>query len=443
MSPRKGIFSIKKGEILFSLTMAGYFFLVITGFWILKPIKKSEFISYYKEIGTFDLFGWHMLGSQAELLAKVLNMIVAVAAVAVFTFLCRKFVRQQLSYIFSIFSIACLLIYFLLLANPRGGTVWTFYLFGDLFNTLMVPTFFAFLNDSVNGEQAKRLYGLVGFGGVAGGAFGSIALAALISRISASVWMLILIGVMLVIMALAFAASRNIPTSESRPIPPAKPDTADRKANAALEGAKLVFRSRYLLAIVAIVGFYEMVSTIMDFQFSSSVEHFLSGAAIGEQFSRVFAITNIGAMLVQLIFTSYVMTRFGIGTALLVLPIAALGGSAGFLLVPTLWTGSFLNTADNAFSYSINQSAKEALYVPTTREEKYKAKAFIDMFVQRFAKAIAVGISLLLTAHFKGFSTIRWLSLVVAAILIVWILAARYAGRKFDEFEQRQPKTAD
>ena len=52
-----------------------------------------------------------------------------------------------------------------------------------------------------------------------------------------------------------------------------------------------------------------------------------------------------------------------------------------------------LNTADNGFSYSINQSAKEALYVPTTREEKYKAKAFIDMFVQRFAKALAVGLS--------------------------------------------------
>jgi len=136
------------------------------------------------------------------------------------------------------------------------------------------------------------------------------------------------------------------------------------------------------------------------------------------------------------------MTRFGVGTALLVLPIAALGGSAGFFLFPALWTGSFLNTADNAFSYSINQSAKEALYVPTTHEEKYKAKAFIDMFVQRFAKSIAVGISLVLTTFFASFSAIRWLSLVVAAILVVWILAARYAGRKFDELNQKQLKVA-
>jgi ATP/ADP translocase len=66
----------------------------------------------------------------------------------------------------------------------------------------MVPTFFAFLNDSVEGDQAKRLYGLVGFGGVAGGAVGAISLRALISSVSPDIWMLLLIGVMLVIVIL-------------------------------------------------------------------------------------------------------------------------------------------------------------------------------------------------------------------------------------------------
>ena len=418
--------------------MAGYFFLVITSFWILKPIKKAAFIDYYKQVGGFNPFGWHMLGSQAELLAKIANMIVAAVAVAVFTILCRRFVRQQLTYIFSAFSMASLLVYFFLLAHPGGGTVWTFYLFGDLFSTLMVPTFFAFLNDSVEGDQAKRLYGLVGFGGVAGGAVGSILLRALIANVSTSIWMAILMGVMLVIMLLAFAASRRIPaTTTQTPISPELPEDGKR-GNAAIEGAKLVFRSRYLLAIVAIVGFYEIVSTIMDFQFTASVEHFVAGST-GAHFSLMYAITNASAVIIQLVCTSFIMTRFGVGIALLVLPIAALGGSSGFFIFPALWTGSFLNTADNAFSYSINQSAKEALYVPTTREEKYKAKAFIDMFVQRFAKSLAVLISLGLTRFFAGFSTIRWLSLVVVAILFVWILAARYAGRKFDELSRNEP----
>jgi AAA family ATP:ADP antiporter len=270
----------------------------------------------------------------------------------------------------------------------------------------MVTTFFAFLNDSVTGNQAKRLYGLVGFGGVVGGAFGSIALAALVSRISTNTWMLVLIGIMLVIMVLAFAASRRIPSGDAHAIHTLKPESDNKKGNAALEGAKLVFRSRYLLAIVAIVGFYEMVSTIMDFQFSASVEHFVAGNKIGEHFSQVFAVTNVGAMVVQLIFTSFVMTRFGVGIALLILPIAAFGGSASFLLFPALWTGSFLNTADNAFSYSINQSAREALYVPTTREEKYKASVY-RYVVQRFAKSLRVSVC---TDDFlRELSTIRWL----------------------------------
>jgi AAA family ATP:ADP antiporter len=431
VSAQKAVFRIKKEELGFSLLMSGYFFLVITSFWVLKPLKKSAFIEYYKDIGGFELFGWLMKGSQAELLAKVLNMVVAAAAVAAFTLLSRKFARQQLTYIFSIFSVVCLFAYFFLLTSPGGGTVWTFYLFGDLFSTLMVPAFFASLNDSVTGDQAKRLYGIVGFGGVAGGAFGSITLAALIKRISAVIWMLVLAGVMLVIMILAYAASRRIPARAEQP---EIPGANHKESNAAMEGARLVFRSRYLLTIVVIVGLYEMVSTIMDFQFTATVEHFMAGSNIRAHFSLVYAITNVSAMVVQLVFTSFVMTRFGVGIALLVLPIAAFGGSAAFFTVPILWTGSLLNTADNAFSYSINQSAKEALYVPTTREEKYKAKAFIDMFVQRFAKAVAVGITLLLTAFFSSFGTIRWLSLVVAAILVVWILAARYAGRKFDEF---------
>ena len=184
---------------------------------------------------------------------------------------------------------------------------------------------------------------------------------------------------------------------------------------------------------MAIVGLYEIVSTVMDFQFTATIVHYLEGDAIGRQFATMYAFTNVVAMVVQLLFTSFVMTRFGVGVALMVLPIAALGGSGAFMALPILWVGSLLNTADNAFSYSINQSAKEALYVPTSKEEKYKAKAFIDMFVQRFAKAIAVGVSLGITTAFADFSSVRWLSVFTVAVTLLWLMAARYAGRHFRE----------
>jgi len=175
---------------------------------------------------------------------------------------------------------------------------------------------------------------------------------------------------------------------------------------------------------------------VMDFQFTSTIAHYLSGPAIGKQFATVFAITNIVSMLVQLFLTSFVMSRLGVGVALMVLPLAALAGSMGFMALPFLVMGSALNTLDNGFSYSINQSAKEALYVPTTRDEKYKAKAFIDMFVQRFAKAVAVGVSLGITMVFREFSSLRYLSGFTATVIALWIFAVLYAGRKFREMTE-------
>ena len=101
------------------------------------------------------------------------------------------------------------------------------------------------------------------------------------------------------------------------------------------------------------------------------------------------------------------MTRFGVGAALLFLPVAAMLGSVGFLIAPVLLIGTAFNICDNGFSYSINQSGKEAIYVPTTKDEKYKAKAFIDIYVQRFAKALAVFLSLGITILFSGFESVR------------------------------------
>jgi len=211
-----------------------------------------------------------------------------------------------------------------------------------------------------------------------------------------------------------------------------------KKGNAAIEGARLVFRSRYLLSVVGIVGLYEIVSTVLDYQFTETIAHYLEGDARDAQYATVWAITNWSALFVQLFLTSFIMTRLGVMRALFVLPLVMLFASVGYMALPVLWAGSLLNTSDNAFSYSINQSSKEALYVPTTRDEKYKAKAFIDMFVQRFAKAVAVAVTLLITTIFTDFETLRWLSLFPIAIIGLWMIAVRFAGRKFDELAEKE-----
>jgi AAA family ATP:ADP antiporter len=437
-NPLRAVMDIRRSELPLALLMFSYFFLVITTFWVLKPIKKTVFIGFY-ESRTFDLLGPAFTGPQAELLAKVMNMFVAYLAVVVFSALARNMRRQQLTFVFSAFFIAAFAFYRTTLNDAGEATVWSFYLFGDAFSTLMVATFFAFMNDSVTPDKAKRIYGLVGLGGVTGGAFGSMVVAQRISAVETATWMWVCIGIGLVIVGVAFAAGRLVDRDPPPEEPAAAPEAGKPQggSNPAVEGARLVFRSRYLLAVVGIVGLYEIVSTVMDFQFTATVVHYLEGPAIGQRFASVYAFTNVTAMLVQLLFTSFVMTRFGVGVALLVLPVAALSGSAAFMAMPILLFGSALNTADNAFSYSINQSAKEALYVPTTRDEKYKAKAFIDMFVQRFAKALAVGVSLGITTVFSDFSSVRWLSLFTLVIILLWLVAARYAGRHFREMTER------
>ena len=294
-NPLRQILDIRREEAPLAILMFLYFFLVITTFWILKPLKKGLFIGYYDQTG-FDLMAWHLDAAQAELIAKVLNM--GVAFVAVFTVLVRFFQREKLTYIFSAFFAVCYLLYSFVLDAPGDFTVWTFYLFGDLYSTIMVATFFAFLNDSVVPDEAKRLYGVIGLGGVLGGTFGSTMLRTKVEELSMSEWLWVCLGIGLLIAVIASLVGRRV--AGNLPATEAEPESVVPGGNPAFEGARLVFRSTYLLSIVAIVGLYEMVSTIMDFQFSATVSHYLDGPEIGAHFASVFAFTNWIALFVQL-----------------------------------------------------------------------------------------------------------------------------------------------
>ncbi len=430
------ILGIRRREWPLALLLFGYFFLVITSFWILKPIKKTLFITHYSESG-WSLAGLELSASQAELFAKVLNMVVAFVAAALFSFLSDRFRRQQLTLIFSGAIIVGFAAYAYMLQHPTGAIVWSFYLFGDLYNSLMVATFFAFANDSVDAAGAKRMYGVIGLGGVLGGAFGSTFVRTSIHTISYPGWMGVCVLLGLLIVGLASAAGIIVVNSQPERLPASAEPEADHSTSppptTITDGLRLIYASRYLMAIVALVGIYEMVSTILDFQFTAAIEYFgvHNNIDIGRAFATTYAVTNWLALAIQLLLTSVVMRRLGVGIALLFLPLAALGGSLGFLVIPMTLTAGALSASDNAFNYSINQSARESLYTVTSREEKYKAKAFIDMFVQRFAKAIAVGLNLLMTAIVSGLTGIRALSLFALPLLILWLLIVRYLGQQF------------
>jgi ATP:ADP antiporter, AAA family len=439
-NPLRSILSVRRDELGRSLLMFVYFFLVISTFWILKPLKKSLFVAFY-DVRGLTVFGRRLGPAEAELFAKELNIAVAFVAMIGFARISTRLRREKLSSVLAAFCATVCVLFSFALRDPGAVTIWGFYLFGDLFSTLMVAGFFAFLNDSVDTEGAKRTYGLVGLGGVLGGVFGSGTLAGLLDHFSSAEWALVCAGLSVVILLVALAAGRaGVPPDAS-----ARGSTTAPALEAPIpvprSGARLVFASRYYRSIFGIVCIYEVVSSVMDFQFSWTVSSFLDGDAIGRQFARVFLLTNVLSLCVQLFVTTPLMRR-GVTKALLVLPVAAGLGSLTFALVPMLWTGSLLNTWDNAFSYSIQQSAKESLYVPAPSEEKYRAKAFIDMFGQRLAKGFGVLLVLAISVTLKDLLAVRFLSLLTIALVALWLYLSRFAGKRFDE-EANAPGVPD
>jgi AAA family ATP:ADP antiporter len=199
------------------------------------------------------------------------------------------------------------------------------------------------------------------------------------------------------------------------------------KSSPALEGARIVASSRYLLAIAAIVLLYEIVSQVLDYQYSTASEALEGANATQAFFGQVGTIAGIVSVITQFFLVSFIIRTFGLTTALLTLPVVMALASGVYLAAPVLTAAALLTISDNAFSYSVNQTARETLFVPTPPDVKYKARAFINMFIQRFGKSIAILMALGLSAV-----PVASLSLLALVVIAIWIVFAVYAGRGFD-----------
>jgi ATP/ADP translocase len=257
----------------------------------------------------------------------------------------------------------------------------------------------------------------------------------------------------------------------------------------ALAGFRVVVSSRYFLGICVILGSYELVSAVNDFCFHKAVELSfkaeggalsllgtalatfdrvtgleltaaldrlgwnVTGGSMGSFFSGFFLAMNLVALAVQVLLTSFVLRRAGMTVALLVLPVAIVSLSTGFFALPVLALVELLFLADNSLNYSMNQTSRELLFVPVRREDKYRALAFIDMFVLRAAKATAGFLLLLLPFVLQAFSgvgldaadisSLRWYMLLTVPLGIVWSIVAVLLGSAFRRKTAPAPAEAD
>ena len=437
-------------KIAFTVVMFLYINLALTIFWILKPLKKSLFIGLYDGDQTFKLGSMEMLGSSAELLAKGMNLLIAFMLVVFLTLVTRLAKRQRLTYCCMGLIIAMTFYFSLQINEPSESTVWLFYWFGDLYISLMLAAFFSFLHDTVDVRNAKRLYGFIVLGAVSGGAVGSTYFRGWIEEMNNQQWLHTIIGIGVVICLLAFAAgwmAKSIPHHEPKPSPN---DVPKKKFNAAIEGASLVFKSRYLIAIAGIVGFYEITSEVLDYQFTAMTERFVPKEDIGSHFGTVYAIGNIAALVVQLCFSIFAagFPKYRIHWILLALPLAVALSSLFFIIAPILLAASLLKISDSTFAYSVNQTGRETLYNPLSRQEKYVARAFVEVFIQRTGKVAALLIAFLVPMFLNtrneagqletNLLGLQLLGVFTCIIVAIWFYCVKIVGRKFESLEREQ-----
>ncbi|MBN1773084.1 MAG: hypothetical protein JXB32_17590 [Deltaproteobacteria bacterium] len=415
---------VRPGEWTLALSFAGYFFLVITTFWILKPLRTSQFLG--------------VLGARHLPWARLVTATLVLPLGALLAWLSARVPRRGLLLgVAGTFGLGHVAFWVL---DPLVPPIWIhvpFYFWVDLFVTASVALFWSFLNEHVTAESAKRLFGIIGAGGMLGGILGS-SLAGFLAPVLGGRQLLLLTAVptaatFLVILWLDRRLRR---TAAERPAPPA--GESRPSVRTAWDGLAMVVRSRYLLGILAIVTAYEVSSVIADFQFSVHVAAEFPGAALGDErtaFLGQFSLaTGLVGLAIQLLATSAVQRRLGLGAALAVLPLALLLGAGVFVVVPGLLGAAFWFGADATLNYGIHQTSKEALYAPTSVAVKYRAKAFIDIFGVRLAKALGAAVVWLLLA---GELPARWQAVAAVAVVLLWLLAVRATARRFAQQEQR------
>lgn len=395
-----------KAAILFS-----WFFLLIMTLWLLKPIRQASLLAH--------------LGA-TELPYARFGAVVAVAiVVAVYSRVVDRLTRLQVASGAGIVFAALLIAFWIALRiggdalGAQRWFVWAVFILVDIYSTVMVGIFWTYTNDVMSRAEADKLYGPIGLGGILGGIAGGAMVDALVEWIGH-------VNMLLVCAALVAAPTALVTAAESYLHPAPRPVRGPRaRFGSALDGARLVGHSRYLMLIVGIVIAYEFAAATTDFAVSVVLARaYPDQTELARMFGRIGWIVSTVALVSQLIVVPLVLPHKRLA---LVLPPVAMGVAAvGFAFAPVMVMAVVLSASDRGFNYSVQQATKETLYVPLGDAEKYKAKAFIDMLVDRAGKAFS-SIALMVMIVAAGVSIEITLAIALIAI-VVWSVCAKRLG---------------
>ena len=393
--------------------LSAWFFVTVATLWLLKPVRVSSLLVH--------------LGARETPYVRLAGVATVGVVVMFYSWIVDRLSRVNLVRGANLVFAAVLLAFWGALRiwgaalGAQRPFVWAVYILVEIYSVLMIGIFWTYTNDVVSTEESNRLYGVIGVGGIVGGAAGGAFVDAFTRTLGPENLLVICAGLVLVAAWLGSVTEavirppqRNVAHHEHA-----------RRWDAALEGAREVRASRYLLLLVGIVVAYEFTATLTDFGISVVFEHtYRDEAQLTKMYGRLGWIVSATALVCQLVLVPLLLPRKR--AALLISPAAMLAGALGVMLTPVIAAAFVLAASDRGLNYSLQQATKESLYVPLSDAQKYKSKAFIDMFVDRAAKALAAFVLIVLIV--LAGESVRAAVAVGMASMVLWILAAWRLG---------------
>lgn len=420
-------------EVVRFATLAALFGLMIGTYWSLRPIKDSIFAS--------------VVGGKWLFLAKVFSLFVNVPLVMLYSVLIGKFQRQNVFYgLTIIYGILAIAFGFAFMSPTFGlaNTVasewrllgWAWYAFVESFGSLVIALFWAITTDITNPEAAKRGFPLIALAAQFGNIAGPWLLRAKRLGFATSAPVIMICGGLMFVMAfIMWSFISRIPASELQGYCAGNVESKEEKEEPGFfEGLQLIFREGYLLGIAFIISVYELIVTVVDNHFKLLAFQEYPTEAAAANFLGDYAVgVGIVASLCILLGINNIQRKLGMTASLILLPILISIAVLTIKLNPTgLMVAAVIMVFSKAVNYALNQPTLKQLYIPTSKDTKYKSQAWIEAFGSRSAKmggSLFAGLRTKLGVPF--FLTMA--TGLTMGFVGIWVMVAIYVAGKYNK----------
>jgi ATP:ADP antiporter, AAA family len=391
-----------------------YIFCVLSSYYILRPIRDEMGVA-----GGVENLQWLFTGT-------LVGMILVNPP---FAALVAKLPRVRFIAIAYRFFIANLLIFILLLNLATAEQhVWVgrlFFIWTSVFNLFVVSVFWALMVDVFDSEQGKRLFGFIAAGATLGGIAGSSITASLAKDVPATY---LLLGSAVLLEAAVFSVRRLARLSDALRQRPAAQSGETLIGGNILSGLTHAFKSPYLINMSVYMLLFAITSTLLYFQqLEIARQSFAERGARTAFFARIDLWVNILTLAAQLFLTGRVLRTIGVAFTLAMLPALSILGFGTLAITPILAVLVVYQVLRRAGNFAFARPSREVLFTVVPREDKYKAKSFIDTVIYRTGDQ--VGAWSYAALGFLGLA-MTGISIVAVPISIAWLLNSLWLGRK-------------